>query len=178
MSLLTEAQSAYILSRLVFTLSALIFTFCLSSILKYLVDGVFFRVKSRIASDYIAAKTRTLRTLLKNIIDIVLFVMVLLVILSQWGVNITPILTGAGIFGLAFSFGSQTLVKDLIAGFFIIVEDQYNIGDKIKLDKAEGTVSAITLRLTVLKDKDGNMVYIPNSEIKNVMKYKRQPAKK
>ncbi len=125
-------------------------------------------------SDYLVSKTKTIRALLKNVIDAVLFLMALLIILAQWGVNIAPILTGAGILGLAFSFGSQTLVKDLIAGFFIIVEDQFNIGDKIKIDKYEGTVDKITLRLTVLKDKDENTVYIPNSQVINVIRYKRE----
>jgi small conductance mechanosensitive channel len=88
--------------------------------------------------------------------------------------NITPLITGAGILGLAFSFGAQTLVKDLIAGFFIILENQYNVGDQVKLNTEEGVVDKITLRATVLKDKKGNLIYIPNSEIKKVVVIKKK----
>ncbi|MEN9327194.1 MAG: hypothetical protein RI947_2 [Candidatus Parcubacteria bacterium] len=171
---MSEAEYSVLFQKLTFTLSTLLFTFGLSLIIKWLIDSIFLRVKQRMVSDYLVSKTRTIRALLKNVIDAVLFLMALLIILAQWGVNIAPILTGAGILGLAFSFGSQTLVKDLIAGFFIIVEDQFNIGDKIKVDKYEGTVDKITLRLTVLKDKDENTVYIPNSQVMNVVRYKRE----
>ncbi len=118
----------------------------------------------------ILAKTRTIRSLLKNVIDAALFLVAFFIILSHWGVNTVPILTGAGILGLAFSFGAQTLVKDFISGFFIIAENQFNIGDAIKVDKYEGEVVKMTLRMTVLKDKKGNMIYIPNSQIETVVK--------
>ena len=71
---------------------------------------------------------------------------------------------------LYLSFGAQTLVKDIIAGFFIIAENQFNIGDKIQIGKLEGEVNKMTLRLTVLKDKNGNLIYIPNSQITTVIK--------
>ena len=121
-----------------------------------------------------SATTKTLRSLLKNIIDTVLIVTGILVILSYWGVNIAPILTGAGILGLAFSFGAQTFVKDVISGFLIVLENQFNIGDFIRVDKYEGEVYRMTLRMTVLRDKMGNLVYIPNSQISTVVKLKRE----
>ena len=88
--------------------------------------------------------------------------------LKRIGLDITPILTGAGLLGLAVSFGSQTLVRDLISGFFIIVENQFNVGDKVKIANIEGKVIAINLRTTVLENKH-QRIYIPNSEIKNVV---------
>lgn len=158
--------------HITFTIAVLLTTILISFILKRSVDVIFYRIRKRFISGYLAAKTKTLRTMLKNIIDAVLFLIASLIILSEWGVNIGPILTGAGIIGLAVSFGSQTLVKDLIAGFFIIFEDQFNVGDRIKVvDKYEGRVDKITLRLTVLKDGKGNHVYIPNSTITTVIKY-------
>jgi small conductance mechanosensitive channel len=111
----------------------------------------------------------TIRSLLKNIVASTLFIILLLLILQEMGINIIPLITGAGILGLAFSFGAQTLVKDLIAGFFIILENQYNVGDQVRLNTEEGIVDKITLRTTVLKDKNGNLIYLPNSEIKKVV---------
>jgi len=119
-------------------------------------------------------RLRTIRTLLKNIASYALFIIFLLLILQEMGMNITPLITGAGILGLAFSFGAQTLVKDLIAGFFIILENQYNVGDQVILNTEEGIVEKITLRTTVLKDKRGNLIYLPNSEIKKVVVIKNK----
>jgi small conductance mechanosensitive channel len=119
-------------------------------------------------------RLRTIRSLLKNTAYYALFIIILLLILQEMGMNITPLITGAGILGLAFSFGAQTLVRDLIAGFFIILENQYNVGDQIRLNTEEGTVDKITLRNTVLKDKNGNLIYLPNSEIKKVVVIKNK----
>lgn len=114
-------------------------------------------------------RLRTIKSLFKNIVSYSLLAVILLLLLEEFGVNITPLITGAGILGLAFSFGAQTLVKDLIAGFFIILENQYNVGDQVILNTEEGVVDKITLRTTVLKDKKGNLIYLPNSEIKKVV---------
>jgi small conductance mechanosensitive channel len=119
-------------------------------------------------------RLRTIRTLLKNIASYALFIIFLLLIIQEMGMNITPLITGAGILGLAFSFGAQTLVKDLIAGFFIILENQYNVGDQVILNNEEGMVDKITLRTTVLKDKNGSLIYLPNSEIKKVVVIKNK----
>lgn len=162
----------YYLNRLFFSAGVLIATLFISYFLKKSVDLVFAGVKRKVADSYVLAKTRTIRSLLNNVIDAVLFSVAVLIILSNWGVNVTPILTGAGILGLAFSFGAQTLVKDLIAGFFIIIENQFNIGDRIQIGKLEGEVYKMTLRMTVLKDKNGNLIYIPNSQITTVIRLK------
>jgi small conductance mechanosensitive channel len=119
-------------------------------------------------------RLRTIKSLFKNIVSYSLLAVILLLLLEEFGVNITPLITGAGILGLAFSFGAQTLVKDLIAGFFIILENQYNVGDQVRLNTEEGIVDKITLRTTVLKDKKGNLIYLPNSEIKKVVVIKNK----
>lgn len=162
----------FYLNKLFFVAGTLIATYIISSLIKKSLDLVFMGVKNKVTNVYILSKTRTIRSLLKNIIDVVLFLFAVLIILSDFGVNIVPILTGAGILGLAFSFGAQSLVKDLIAGFFIIIENQFNIGDKIQIGKLEGEVSKMTLRITVLKDKSENLIYIPNSQITTVIKLK------
>ncbi|MDO8497816.1 MAG: mechanosensitive ion channel [bacterium] len=159
------------LRKIVFSLGVLIGIFVVSFFIKRAIDITFGRVKRRLTSDSTIAKTRTLRHLLKNIVDFGVFITGILLILSNWDIDIMPILTGAGILGLAVSFGSQTLIKDLISGFFIILEDQFNLGDEVKIGTFEGRVERITLRLTVLRDKGGNLIYIPNSQINSVIRY-------
>lgn len=144
----------------------------ISLILNKSIDLFFSGVSRTISRETLLARTHTIRSLLKNIIEVVIFLIVILIILSKWNVDIVPILTGAGILGLAVSFGAQTLVKDIISGFFIIAENQFCVGDKIKVGDREGKVSRITLRLTVLEDNKGNLVYIPNSQVLIVVKYK------
>jgi len=167
----------FYLDRTVFSLAILMVAYFISLFLKKTIDFTFARVKGRMSKhEVIVAKTRTIRYVIKNVITVVFFFIAMLMILAQCGLNLGPIMTGAGIIGLAFSFGSQTLVKDIIAGFFIIIEDQFNIGDKIKVAKdIEGVVSNITLRLTVLKDRDGNLIYVPNSQITTVTRYNSKP---
>lgn len=160
-----------IVSGLSFSLAAILVSYLISILLKKVIGVFFYQVKGRMKGKF-AAKTSTLRTLVNNIIDVFIFVIAIFMILSHWGVDIIPLLTGAGIVGLALSFGAQTLVKDIISGLFIIAENQYNVGDKVKIiDKYEGVVEQITLRLTVLKDKKGNYIYIPNSQITSVIRY-------
>lgn len=118
-------------------------------------------------------RLKTLKTLLKSVVSVLIFIVLFLMIFYEFGFNIHPILTGAGILGLAVSFGAQTLIKDLIAGFFIILENQYNVGDFVKIGDTQGKVYKITLRMTVLKDKQDNLIYIPNSEIKKVIIFKK-----
>lgn len=161
------------LDRVIFSVIILIFSFVSSVLIKKSIDAVFSGVKKRINQERTLAKTRTARLLLNNIFDCILFLITLLIILSRWGVNIIPILTGASILGLAISFGAQTLVKDLISGFFILFEDQFNIGDRVKIGSFEGEVYRMTLRLTVLKDAKGNLIFIPNSQITTVVRLKK-----
>lgn len=159
-------------NRLIFSAGALIVTILVSGILKKAIDLIFGRLHSRVSNVSLLARTRTIGSLLKNLVDAILLLITLLIILSSWGVNIIPILTGAGVLGLAFSFGAQTLVKDIISGFFIILEDQFDVGDKVMINKLEGEVYKMTLRITVLRDKKENLIYIPNSQITTVTKIK------
>jgi small conductance mechanosensitive channel len=116
-------------------------------------------------------RIKTLASLIKNTIQIVVNFIVLVMILSELGVNILPLLTGAGILGLAVGFGAKSLVADLIAGFFIILENQFNVGDEIEIGKiGQGKVTKISLRTIVLKNKEGRIYIIPNSSIKYVAK--------
>lgn len=86
-------------------------------------------------------------------------------VLGVFQINIGPLLASAGIVGLAIGFGAQTLVKDVITGFFVLLENQYDVGDTVKLAGVQGSVELMTLRRTVLRDADGTVHVIPNSQI-------------
>ncbi|WP_026713122.1 mechanosensitive ion channel family protein [Flavobacterium daejeonense] len=91
-----------------------------------------------------------------------------LIVLEEFGIEIGPILAAAGIVGLAFGFGGQYLIRDIISGLFIILENQYRVGDVVDLDLASGKVEQISLRKTTLRDIDGTVHHIPHGEIKKV----------
>lgn len=98
---------------------------------------------------------------------IILFV-VILMILQEIGIPIAPILTGAGIIGIAVGFGGQYLIKDIISGFFFILENQYRVGDVVNFNGTDGLVEDISLRMTTLRDLDGTVHHIPHGEITKV----------
>jgi small-conductance mechanosensitive channel len=113
-------------------------------------------------------RAKTIGSLLKSIITGVLVAMFGTMMLSELGVNIAPIIASAGILGLALGFGAQSLVKDFLSGIFMILEDQYGVGDVVDVGAASGTVEAVSLRVTRLRDVDGTVWYVPNGEILRV----------
>jgi len=119
-------------------------------------------------------KIETLSVLLVGMGNVIIYGIILLMILDLFGLDIKPILAGAGILGLAVGFGAQTLVKDLIAGVFIILENQFNVGDKVKIGNFEGEVVKLSPRFTILKDKEGNLIYLPNGSINNVTNFSQR----
>jgi moderate conductance mechanosensitive channel len=113
-------------------------------------------------------QVRTLATVLTSVgVFVILFVAVLMV-LRVLGLNLVPVLASAGIVGLAIGFGAQTLVKDFINGFFILLENQYDIGDTIRIAGVQGTVERMSLRMTALRDDDGTLHLVPNSAVQIV----------
>jgi moderate conductance mechanosensitive channel len=110
-------------------------------------------------------RAKTVGTLLKSIVSGVIAAIVVTMMLAELGLNIGPILASAGILGVALGFGSQTLVKDYLSGIFMIFEDQYGVGDVVDLGEATGTVEAVSLRVTRLRDTNGTVWYIRNGEI-------------
>jgi small-conductance mechanosensitive channel len=113
----------------------------------------------------IAKRSKTISYVITNTIGVIIGIIVLFTILGQVGVNIGPALASLGIAGLAISFGAQSLIKDVINGLFILIEDQYGIGDVVKVGGIAGLVEEVNLRRTVLRDLDGVVHYVPNSEI-------------
>jgi small conductance mechanosensitive channel len=110
-------------------------------------------------------RAKTVGTLLKSIVSGLIVGIAITMILAELGLDIAPILASAGILGVALGFGSQTLVKDYLSGIFMIFEDQYGVGDVVDLGEASGTVEAVSLRVTRLRDTNGTVWYVRNGEI-------------
>jgi len=113
-------------------------------------------------------RKRTLVSLVRSMGIVVIAVLVLFMVLGALGVQLGPLLAGAGVVGLAISFGAQSLVKDVISGLFTLFENQFGVGDVIRIDTVSGMVERITLRVVVLRDVHGVVHIIPNGEIKRV----------
>ncbi len=120
-------------------------------------------------------RARTLSALLKTIVRYTLYFLAAILILQEFSIDTTSIIAGAGVIGLALGVGAQGLVKDFITGFFIILEDQFAVGDYIVSDTMAGTVEELTFRVTKLRDASGVLHIIPNSAISRVSNYTRGP---
>jgi small conductance mechanosensitive channel len=116
---------------------------------------------------------RTLASVVNHVGLVVVIFAAAMQVLPQLNIDIGPLLASAGIVGLAIGFGAQTLVKDVLNGFFILMENQYDVGDAIRASGVSGTVEQLTLRRTLLRDVDGTLHTIPNSEIKVVSNFTR-----
>jgi small conductance mechanosensitive channel len=111
---------------------------------------------------------RTVTSVITSVGVFVIVFVAALEILSLLGLNLGPMLASAGIAGLAIGFGAQTLVHDFINGFFILLENQYDIGDVVRIAGVKGTVERMSLRMTVLRDEDGTIHLVPNSAVQIV----------
>ena len=116
----------------------------------------------------------TLGKVIRNITRILVWGVALMMVMKELGIDIGPILAGVGLMGLAVGFGAQSLVKDFLAGMFVLIENQYNVGDVIQAAGASGLVEKITLRATTLRDYEGNVHIIPNGTIDVVTNKTRQ----
>jgi len=127
-----------------------------------------FSERQRLPQGVRAQQLRTLATVIDSVGVVVIVFLTSMQALPMFGIDMKPLLASAGIAGLAIGFGAQTLVKDVINGFFILVENQYDLGDVVRLGPVTGTVEEMTLRRTVLRDTNGSVHVVPNSEIKIV----------
>ena len=112
-----------------------------------------------------AKRTETLAGLMEKTIRAIVMIAAALMTLQALGINIGPLLAGAGVIGLAVGFGAQSLVKDVISGYFILLENHMNVGDVVEIAGKAGLVESINLRVTTLRDLSGNVHIIPNGEI-------------
>ena len=124
------------------------------------------RGKGRRARSELAKRSQTLSRILAQISGVLIVIVALFMILSEVGIDITPLLAGAGVAGVAIGFGAQSLIRDILNGLFILMEDQYNTGDVVRIAGIAGLVEEVNLRRTVLRDLDGIVHTIPNGEVK------------
>lgn len=110
-------------------------------------------------------RTETLGSIVRHVLNIAILIVTAMIVLGELGIQIGPLLAAAGIVGLAVGFGAQSLVKDVITGFFILLEDQIRVGDVVEIGQKGGLVEKISLRTTVLRDMAGNVHYVPNGKI-------------
>jgi small conductance mechanosensitive channel len=123
---------------------------------------------SPLARARIVQRARTIGLVLSNLITASLSISALIAILSEFGIAIGALAAGAGILGAALGFGSQSLIRDFLAGLFIVVEDQFGVGDTVDLGTASGVVESIRLRVTQVRDSEGTVWYVRNGEILRV----------
>jgi small conductance mechanosensitive channel len=114
------------------------------------------------------ARATSIAAVVTSTVTVAIWVVAVLLMVGQLGINLAPLLAGAGIAGIAIGFGAQNLVKDCITGLFMLIEDQYGIGDSVDLGVASGAVELISLRTTVLRGQDGTVWHVPNGEIRRV----------
>lgn len=119
-------------------------------------------------------RLKTLQSILESALNWAVYFIAVLVVLKQIGIDPMPILAGAGVAGVAIGLGAQSLVKDIIAGFFILLEDQFAVGDRVKINDIEGVVDEISLRIIKLRDKDGSLRILQNGNIASVANFSRK----
>lgn len=122
-------------------------------------------VENTLANERRTQRAETIASLLCSAVTIVLSAVTVVMVLAELGFNIMPVIASASIIGVALGFGAQTLVKDFLAGVFMIFEDQYGVGDLIDMEKATGVVVAVGLRITTLRGDDGTTWYVRNGEV-------------
>jgi moderate conductance mechanosensitive channel len=168
---LTELIIPWLLSHGIKILFITIGTYILNRFLKHTIEKI---VRTAVVSDkYLSKEAEEKRedTLIRIFTwssRIIILFITTLMILQEFGIPIGPILAGAGIIGIAVGFGGQYFIKDIISGFFFILENQYRVGDVVNFDGTGGLVEDISLRMTTLRDLDGTVYHIPHGEIKKV----------
>lgn len=130
-----------------------------------------FKIRDRSPLRTSERREETLSKLLDNVLSYVIYFIAIMMILSVLGIDVKALLAGAGIVGLAIGFGAQSLVKDILSGFFIIFEDQFSVGDHIRVGQFEGDVEAIGLRTTKIKSWTGELHILPNGSILQVTNF-------
>ena len=133
------------------------------------------RVKSKLAGDkkLFREREKTLKRFFSSSLRFVIWLIAILTILPELGINIGPLLAGVGVIGLAISMGARTLIQDYLSGLFILLEDQYRVGEEINIAGIKGKVIDLSLRRTILRDPEGKIYYIPNNQAKVVINFSR-----
>ncbi len=147
--------------------------FVLWRIVVFFVDRMRHLAERQVGNGQRAAQLRTMAGIVRATAYGLIGFIVLLQVLSVFGVRVEPLLASAGVVGVGIGLGAQSIFKDVLNGIFILVEDQYNVGDVVKIAGLSGTVDSLTLRCTRLRDGDGTLNIIPNSQIATVQNLSR-----
>jgi small-conductance mechanosensitive channel len=121
-------------------------------------------------------RAKTASTLLKSVLNTLIFIIAISMILSEFGLNLGPIIASAGVVGVAFGLGAQTIVRDVFCGILMLMEDQYGVGDDIEVMNVKGKVESVGLRITTVRGSNGTLWYLRNGEIL-VVGNKSQPRR-
>jgi small-conductance mechanosensitive channel len=113
-------------------------------------------------------RTRTTGMVLSSTLNAIIWVLAIAMVLGEFGFNLGPIIASAGVIGVALGLGAQTLVRDILSGIFMLIEDQYGVGDKVDVLDVKGTVEKVGLRITTVRDENGTLWYLRNGEILKV----------
>ncbi len=143
----------------------LIVAFLLQRIVIFFVNRMLRLADRQVANTQRASQLRTVAAIVRATSYSIIGFILLLHILSIFKINLTPLIASAGVVGVGIGLGAQSIFKDMLNGIFILVEDQYNVGEVVRLATLTGTVEDLTLRLTRLRDGDGTLHIIPNSQI-------------
>ncbi|MCK9357199.1 MAG: mechanosensitive ion channel [Dehalococcoidia bacterium] len=163
-----------ILVVLIMTIGYLLYRLLKSVIPGLVESSMSSRGKGRKAREDLARRAQTLSSALITIAAIIVLTVAAFMVLQAVGVDVTPLLATAGVVGIAVGLGAQSLIKDMLGGLFILMEDQYNKGDVVKVAGISGLVEDVTLKRTVLRDLDGIVHSIPNGEITTASNYTKE----
>jgi small-conductance mechanosensitive channel len=134
------------------------------------ITGFVKKISGRISRTRVA----TLSSLLSAVLSTLIYIVTFIIILKEIGFDVTPLLASAGVVGIALAFGAQTVVKDVLGGFFLLIEDQFREGETIEAGGKKGVVEKATLRQVSLREKDGDINFIPYSSITVVTNFSRK----
>jgi small conductance mechanosensitive channel len=151
--------------------------FALNRLLPPIVRRGVSRSKYKESKEGMEKRTKTLLSIFRGVGRVLIVIIGIMMILDEVGLAITPVLAGFGIAGVALGFGAQYLIRDLIAGIFIVLENQYRVGDVVRVADISGLVEDVTLRKTVLRDLDGIIHHVPNGEIRAASNFTRHFAR-
>jgi moderate conductance mechanosensitive channel len=154
-------------------LVVLLLAFVLQRIVLFFVGRMLSLANRQVANSQRASQLRTMAAILRATAYAAIGFIVLLHILSVFSINLTPLLASAGVLGVGIGLGAQSIFKDMLNGILVLVEDQYNVGDTVKIASLSGTVEDMSLRCTRLRDGDGTLYIIPNSQIATVSNLSR-----
>jgi small-conductance mechanosensitive channel len=113
-------------------------------------------------------RARTTGTVLSSTLNSIVWIIALAMLMGEFGFNLGPLIASAGVIGVALGLGAQTIVRDVLSGIFMLVEDQYGVGDSVEVLDVKGTVEKVGLRITTVRDSNGTLWYLRNGEILKV----------